>query len=117
MKAIVFFQRDTDAWFLRGLKRGYRHCFIALPQPNSTNWVILEPLLHKTAVQFVTGEYIQRLILHRDMREVVIDEIRKPRKRVSIMPPTCVDFVKRALGIQAWWVITPHQLYKYLGGK
>ena len=27
---------------------------------------------------------------------------------------TCVTAVKHLLGIRAWWIITPHQLYRYL---
>lgn len=31
-----------------------------------------------------------------------------------LMPATCVSIVKACLGIRAWWVLTPYQLYKYL---
>jgi len=29
---------------------------------------------------------------------------------------TCVEQVKSLLGISAWWIFTPRQLHKYLGG-
>lgn len=31
-----------------------------------------------------------------------------------LVPATCVSVVKGVLGIRAWWVLTPYQLYKYL---
>ena len=32
------------------------------------------------------------------------------------MPFTCVEQIKALLGISSWWILTPRQLYKYLGG-
>lgn len=31
-----------------------------------------------------------------------------------LAPGTCVSVVKACLGIRAWWVLTPYQLYKYI---
>lgn len=44
-----------------------------------------------------------------------VEAWRKPRYRVrSIFAPwTCVEAMKSLLGIRAWWVITPYQLFKY----
>ena len=30
---------------------------------------------------------------------------------------TCVSIVKKILGIRAWWIITPYQLYKYINNR
>jgi len=47
--------------------------------------------------------------------EVVAVKNISPDKRVSpFLPYSCVECVKRILGIHAAWVLTPWQLFRYL---
>lgn len=49
-----------------------------------------------------------------DIIPVVIPEWRDREQHSYFALFTCVEAVKRALNIRKWWIITPHQLYKYL---
>jgi hypothetical protein len=37
-----------------------------------------------------------------------------PRRALAPMPLTCVEVAKRILGLRAWWIITPWQLFKFI---
>lgn len=46
---------------------------------------------------------------------VLLVEQRSPAPRAMMRGPmTCVEFVKGVLGIRRPWILTPHQLYRYL---
>lgn len=50
-----------------------------------------------------------------DVKIQYMEVWRRPRYRVRTIfaPWTCVEAAKALLGIRAWWVLTPYQLYKY----
>lgn len=123
---IVYRDRPGYFWFTHLQKRGFRHVeawreFRYGPQVNDVMWIIVNP-------QF-------------EMLDVVIDAnpippwIRDPRctvqnvtaarkcKRVrdwcQLGPASCVEYVKALLGIgiDALFVRTPWQLYKYIAKR
>ena len=46
-----------------------------------------------------------------------VESWRKTRYRSIIAPWTCVEMMKSTLGIKAWWILTPYQLYKYIEAR
>lgn len=82
-----------------------------------SGWVIIDPLSHRTALSVVEGFSAEELASWYErqglkaVRTVVRDA---PPKAAPMAPATCVEAVKRVLGIHAWTVMTPRQLYDYL---
>ena len=113
-KAWVLFTNDTDIGWLKFLKRGFRHCFVLLH--DGKHWIAMDPLSNVMEVSipdipssfdlprwFQTQGYtVQRYNIQ------AYDKAMLP----SVM--SCVDVVKRVLGIHAPFILTPWQLYKYL---
>lgn len=114
-QALVVFTDATDLWWLRLLRRGFRHCFVALYMP--AGWVVVDPLSHRTIVtqlpvskEFdLAGWYRQQ-----GMTVVTVRNHSPYRRAAPVRPYSCVESVKRILGIQAAFVLTPWQLYRHL---
>lgn len=111
----VAFGEHTDIWWLRCLKKGFRHC-LALVKTKQ-GWLIYDPLLHKTDMRFITGQTSNDL--PRVLREQGFVVVKAPlelpvKRRVSLKPFTCVEAIKRLIGLQSFWVVTPYGLYRRL---
>lgn len=114
-KALVAFAGDTDIWWLRFLKTGFKHCFIVLIGEQCS--VVVDPLCFRTEVCVLPFTDTQRLkgIFEANNYKVIETYIRKPEKvRWSMGLFSCVEVVKRLLGIHGLSIVTPYKLYKYL---
>lgn len=112
---LVVFADATDLWWLRLLKPGFRHCFIALAFPQG--WVVVDPLSHYTSVghfpldqEFDLSRWYER----HGLKVVKVKNISTDKRVAPFMPYSCVECVKRILGIRAMGVVTPWGLYRYL---
>lgn len=113
--ALVVFADDSSLRRLRPLRRGFRHCFVVVR--SDAGWVICDPLSHRTDLAVVTGPTAGELMqwYHQCGLRVVPTRLRAaPRRPAPIRPYTCVEAVKRVLGLHAPWVLTPWQLYRRL---
>jgi hypothetical protein len=114
--AMAVFVDHTDCTWLRPLKRGFRHCFVALEHPNG--WVICDSLKAHMKLAFV--EFRTSLELAecytRQGHQVLIGrtQVAVRRARIPLAPLTCVTVAMRALAVQASWVWTPWQLFRHL---
>lgn len=118
IEALVIFAGRADIKCLRILKPGFRHCFAALRQGN--DWLIYNPLSHQTEISACPGSGDYDLAeWFRDQGHGVIPWIIRPapRRTAPWRPFTCVEAVKRLLGVHAKWVFTPFQLHNYLKFK
>lgn len=113
--AWVVFTDETSVWWLRGLRRGFRHCFVILH--DGVNWVSIDPLLTRLCV--VNHPCADALHLPNYLRSngytVIPASINAGPPRV--MRPdifTCVSVVRRVLGLHVPGVWTPWQLYRFL---
>jgi hypothetical protein len=114
LAVVVFAGRTTLPW-LRILRRGYRHCFVAVATPGG--WIVHDPMCHLTEVGLLDPIPVGDLVAHfrREGCATVISELRCPSPRMApLRPHTCVESVKRILGLHLRWVNTPRQLYKEL---
>lgn len=114
LRAWVVFCKNTDIWWLGFLKKGFRHCFLVLN--DGYNWITYDPMsafteitVQKTPISFDLPEWFSQR-----GDKVVSGIIKKQRKITPISVYTCVEGVKRVLGIHDFWILTLHQLYKYL---
>lgn len=114
-RGLVVFSGQADIWWLKLLRPGFRHCFLALQ--NETGWVVYEPLSHCTVLTPVAvAQGWDLAAWYRQNGFVVIDALPSiaPRRLAPIRPYSCVEAVKRVLGVQARWVLTPWQLHQFL---
>lgn len=114
---VVFADRPDSLW-LRALAPGFRHCFAALRVPDA--WLLLDPLkghielahLQPPAAFDLPRFYVaqgHRVLRGRQLRSLG-HKVRLPR------PLTCVEVVKRVIGVDAPTVLTPRQLHRHLLG-
>ncbi|HEC14313.1 MAG TPA: hypothetical protein ENI72_01015 [Rhodospirillales bacterium] len=116
--ALVVFSGQADFKALRFLKKDFRHCFVLLPRGGG--WILYNPLSHQTDIAVhgaVTVEALAKWYGKQGYRVVQCTEKSAPRKLAPLRPYTCVEAVKRVLGIQNGWILTPWQLYRYLSGR
>lgn len=114
--AIVAFGPSTLK-LLGRLKPGYRHCLVATQAGGQ--WHLLDPL--SNGMEIVTlGELTPQEVIaaFRDCGCDALAVQRRPpvMRTMPLAPFTCVEAVKRVLGIRARRVLTPWQLRKYLEG-
>lgn len=113
-RALVVFG-DTEIKLLWFLKKGFRHCFAIIE--GQGGWAIYNPLSHYTEIKLYSSlpenEIVDFYTAHGYC--VVKTHVNEPEKKIAPFALyTCVEAVKRALGLQARWIATPWQLYRYL---
>lgn len=118
-RAWVVFSGKTELPWLKFLKPGFRHCYVVLH--DGMRWVTIDPLSPHTEVlvhHHLSPEF--DLIGWLELRgqqtvEAVADWSKS--KPAPFMLFTCVEAVKRILGIQNRSLLTPWQLYRFLTEK
>lgn len=113
--ALVVFTGDTCLGCLRILRPGFRHCFVALCRRD--HWIICDPLCHRTDLLVIDHDATADLGAWYRLHGLTVLEthVRAAPVRIAPLRPfTCVEAVKRVLGIHARSVNTPWQLYRYL---
>lgn len=114
-KAWVVFNGKADVAWLKLLRPGFRHCFVLLF--DGRHWLSVDPMLNHMDVQYqkVPSDFDLPDWLKERGNIVVPALLDRSKNAIAPWRPfTCVEAVKRVLGIHARWVLTPWQLYKYL---
>jgi hypothetical protein len=115
--ALLVFCDDTEIAWLRWLKPGFRHVFVALPVAGG--WITVDPLSTRLEVEYHPLPADTDLAAWFRMRghHVLETPVRPPLPaQWPLAPLTCVSVAKRVLGISAPLIVTPWQLYRHLGG-
>jgi len=114
-KGLVIFAHNTGVWWLRFLKPGFRHCFIILETDRGC--VCIDPISNRFTISMLEG-YELKALLHwyRDMGMKVMNVGVDHNNCKSFFwaPMTCVEVVKRLIGLRESLILTPWQLYRYL---
>nr|WP_246423569.1 hypothetical protein [Roseospira goensis] len=113
--ALVVFTDGREIWWLRALRPGFRHVMVAVARPG--HWVVVNPLAHRTTVDVVPGAAGADLAAwFRAQGHTVVETVarRPPRRPAPWAPMTCVEQVKRLLGLSARRICTPYGLYRAL---
>lgn len=114
-KILVVFSDNTDLWWLKWLKRGFRHCFVVMRLGGQ--WVAIDPMAHHlqiTVPQLPTDFDLKNWFCDQGLRVI---ESRPAPALMRCYPPiflSCVELVKRILGLRKPLIVTPAQLYRYL---
>lgn len=114
-RALVVFSGRAGVSWLRWLRPGFRHCFVALD--DGIEWLTVDPLLHRLEVRAsgLSSEF--DLASEYRRMDLVVLEVALAPVALRAAPPglfTCVETAKRLLGIRAWRILTPWQLYRFL---
>lgn len=114
--ALVVFTDAREIPWLRLLRPGFRHVLVALRLPGG-GWIVVNPLSHQIRIDSVAtleGPALAHWFRAQGFTVVETMTRRAPRREAPWAPMTCVEVVKRLLGIHARWVWTPWALYRLL---
>jgi len=116
-KAWVIFSGQADLPWLKILKPGYRHCCVLLN--DKKHWITIDPLSNHMDVKIhdLPLDFNLPLWMKSQGQIVIPAKIERRDKQAPWMPFSCVEAVKRVLGIHKQGIWTPWQLYKYLRKK
>ena len=113
---LIYEDKENTYWWSKFLKTGYKHVFALYFDglfwsrlDFTIGWVQFDVLTYKTHAT------IKDIIKGQNVTAQYVETWRIPRYRVRMFlaPWTCTEMMKSLLGIRAWWVITPYQLFKY----
>jgi hypothetical protein len=115
-KAWVVFSGQTEISWLKCLKPGFRHCYVLIN--DGERWMSLDPLSHVTELSVhhhVPPDFdLPAWLESRGNRTVKAPMNRDVTKPAPFMLFTCVEAVKRVLGMHRRGIVTPWQLYRHL---
>lgn len=113
-KAWVVFSGQTDLPWLKILKPGFRHCYVLLN--DGRHWLSIDPLSNYTdiAVQNLPCDFDLPRWMQSRGHLIIPAPIKHEKKQAPWMLFTCVEAVKRVLGLHSITILTPWQLYRHL---
>lgn len=115
MRYWVVFSGSSELKCLKALRPGFRHCFVVLN--DGVRWMSIDPMAHYTEIisHDLPATYdVISWIERQNCRAVEVRPKKPAQKALWPMIFTCVESVKRIIGLRRFWVITPWQLYKAL---
>ena len=114
----VVFENVNTIWWLKFLKKGFRHCFIVLLVHEHNLAILLNPRSNQVDIQLFHNCNTQiALDVYSAQAGYTLERVhikQAPLKVAPVMVFTCVEFEKIILGIHDISIITPYQLYKNL---
>lgn len=111
----VVFSDETDIRMLKFLRKGFRHCFVIMLQDE--RWMLIDPRSNMTDIRLLPhpAHFNFPRYFTQAGKIVVKAQIKPaPQKIAPIFPLSCVETVKRVLGIHRRFLITPYHLHQYL---
>lgn len=112
--AWVIFSARADLFWLKILKPGYRHCSVLLH--DGAHWITFDPMSSYTdvLVHNLPADFDLPAWFAERGHTVIRAHIQKPKTAAPWMVFSCVEAVKRVLGIHSRFIFTPWQLFKFL---
>ncbi len=113
-QAWVIFSGQADLAWLKILKPGFRHCAVLINDGQS--WIMMDPLSNYTDVSVpdVPQNFNLPLWMKTQGHIVVKAPICRDVRPAPCSFYSCVEAVKRVLGIHKRMIFTPWQLYRHL---
>lgn len=115
-KIWIVFTGKTDIQWLKILKPGFRHCFAILN--DGQKWMSVDPLAPYTDINIyhhIEPDFDLVNALRAKGYQVIKAPTKESHKSAApIMVFTCVEAIKRLIGLHARHIITPWQLYRHL---
>lgn len=114
-RAVVTFKDAVGRphWLAPLLKKGFRHCGVAVEAGDY--WVFVDPNPDCIRFRVPALKDFDIAGYFRDQGFSTVEYISSGVEvRVPLAVSNCVGVVKTVLGIRRFFIITPYQLYKYL---
>jgi hypothetical protein len=116
----IGFGGGADQPWLRSLRPGFRHCFAAIR--DEAGWTVLDPLAGRLLVARLPapGDFDLPGVWRRAGFAVLGPFTPGPPRRrwlPPLAPFTCVGLCRALLGAGAPFALTPHGLFRALGGR
>ena len=112
----VIFEHN-EAWWTRFFRPGYRHVSVVVKLKEGV-FIHVNPYKRSLDYTVLTLEDVNKLFDYEYCSDIVVCTLEHKLDTYSInYKPSvfsCVELVKRTIGIKKWWVFTPYQLYKYI---
>lgn len=108
--AIVIFG-SSQLPYLKVLREGYQHCMIAVQ--SGPAWQLIDPLsnaFYVTELGIAHPDEIISSFVDQGFDAVTTQRRAPIAAEMPLGPFTCVEVVKRVLGIRSRWIMTPWQL-------
>lgn len=113
--AYVAFGGRKTRWWMRFLKQGFYHCALILG--NGHEWILIDPLVHFTDLIILKHTPLKEIMQDKGYRLIQTTPVIPPVTNTQFRPFTCVETVKRFLGINSLKIWTPYQLFRFLSQK
>jgi len=113
--AYVAFGGTPTHWWTKFLKKGFYHCFLILG--NGREWYIIDPVMHFTDFIVVKTRHIESFFVKKGYQLIRTTPFLPQKISFYLRPYTCVETVRRFLGIQHANLWTPYQLFRHLTQK
>lgn len=113
--AFVAFGGHPSLWWMHFLKKGFYHCLLVLG--NGREWIVIDPLRHYTDLILLKHIAIRDFFREKGYRLVNATPTVPKLSPARFRPCTCVETVKRFLGIETPFLFTPYQLFCHLTSK
>jgi hypothetical protein len=113
--AVVIFTNDNSFAWARWLAPGFRHCFIAIE--SKATWVILDTLSNRINVWTIPlcpANDLSAWYQRRGYQTIITTQKTPPENAAPWALITCVETIKRLLGIHRATIHTPKQLFNFL---
>ena len=114
LQILVVFEDRPDGLWLRWLRPGFRHCFCLLR--SERGWILCDSRGDGFDILPAPDCGVEPLARsYARLGGRVLGLSRPPRRPpFPLAPFTCVELVKRVLGLRAPWLVTPYALYRHL---
>lgn len=114
---VAFTDANGLGW-LRWLKPGYRHCLVLVE--GAGWWLLVDPLASATRITVMPAEPCGDGAAYLAAQGLLVATLPAPAEPDGPAPAgpfTCVENVKRLLGLRARRIVTPWQLYRRLAAE
>ena len=114
---VVFTNTPGSRGYRKLLKRGFHHCYCMTKSEAGLFWIVVQPHWSHTEIDYRSAEAFPFVEDYTGSEAVVVPygaRIDPKQHCAQLGILTCVDVVKRHLGIRAPLVFTPYQLFKYI---
>ena len=121
---VVYYPRTPYFFWTEFLKQGFRHADLWRPQHfgpslKDVMWLRLRPTF-EILESYIDFDPTPPWIKHPGVttqKVQVLSRSYKVREWFTFGPPSCVETIKNALGINSFWTRTPWQLYQYIAKR
>lgn len=115
MQALIIYEQ-SDRWWSGAFKKCFSHVKIAVFNGSDTA-LLLDSKSNGVALTITAGVTLD--VYETALRDagIATQRVSIPALEYKVMPIgffTCVEFVKRVLGIRSIWVQSPYQLFNYV---